>query len=52
MEEKYFHERLNQLIERGGNVFKMGMPYIFERTCSVTSEKYSLRFPMKFQVKR
>ena len=41
LEERFFHDRLHCLVERGGAGLRKGAPYIFERVCP-TSHAYSL----------
>jgi hypothetical protein len=50
MEERFFHDRLNCLVERGGETLRRGVPYIYERVCSIPSEKYNGRIIIKVQV--
>jgi len=47
VEEKYFHERLRRLLQRGGAELSNGVPYIFART---TTAKVQQRYLEKMKV--
>ena len=52
LEERFFHDCLNCLVERGGETLRRGVPYIYERVCSIPSERYNGKFILKVQVRR